>query len=205
MRQIVDPIAIQIQLELAIPEIANAVDGPATAGNIGGAGFDRMQIVRENIFREPIAVGVRAETQSDVILRHAIAGDLVFVALIERKTNGVLGNLVLFEPAAIGRLKNESVSAMAAVADETIATHDQFFREHDRGAGGIFRERVVFENISVRIHVVQAVADVMDEIVFDARIVRERKINPVARVADFVTANQIAFAIPLVNSVAAAI
>ena len=51
----------------------------------------------------------------------------------------------------------------------------------------------------------QAVADVVDEIVFDARIVRERKINAVARVADFVAADQIAFAIPLVNSVAAAI
>ena len=94
---------------------------------------------------------------------------------------------------------------MAAVIDEAIAAHDQFFREHDRGAGRVFREGVVLENISVRIHVVQAVADVMDEIVFDPRIVRERKINPVARVADLVAADQIAFAIPLMNAVAAAI
>ena len=66
-------------------------------------------------------------------------------------------------------------------------------------------EGVVLENISVRIHVVQPVTRVMDEIVFDARIVRERKINAVARLADFVAANQIAFAIPLVNAVAASI
>jgi len=52
---------------------------------------------------------------------------------------------------------------------------------------------------------VQAVADVVDEIVLYARIVCERKINSVARVADFVATDQIAFAIPLVNSVAAAI
>ena len=94
---------------------------------------------------------------------------------------------------------------MAAVVDETIAAHDQVFRKHDRGAGCIFGEGVVLENVSVRIHVVQPVAGVMDEIVFDARIVRERKINAVARVADLVAANQIAFAIPLMNSVAAAI
>ncbi len=94
---------------------------------------------------------------------------------------------------------------MATVVDEAIAAHDQFFREHDRGAGGVLREGVVLENISVRIHVVQAVADVVDEIVFDTGIVRERKINSVARIADFVAADQITFAIPLVNSVAAAI
>ena len=102
MRQIVHPIAIQIQLEAAIPEIANSVDGPETAGNIGGAGFYRVQILHENIFREPIAVGVRAETQSDVILHHAIAGNLVFIALIKRETHGVLGNFILFEPTPIG-------------------------------------------------------------------------------------------------------
>ena len=43
----------------------------------------------------------------------------------------------------------------------------------------------------------------MHEVVFDARIVREGKINAVARLADVVPANQIALAIPLVNAVAA--
>ena len=57
---------------------------------------------------------------------------------------------------------------MAAVVDEAIAAHDQVFRKHDRGAGRIFAEGVVLENVAVRIHVMQAVADVMDEIVFDA-------------------------------------
>ncbi len=94
---------------------------------------------------------------------------------------------------------------MATVVDEAIAAHDQFFREHDRGAGGVLREGVVLENIAVRIHVVQAVPDVVDEIVFDTGIVCERKINSVARIADFVATDQIAFAIPLVNSVAATI
>ena len=72
-------------------------------------------------------------------------------------------------------------------------------------AGRVFGEGVVHENVVVRIHVVQAVADVVDEVVLDARIVREREVNAVARVADFVAADQIAFAIPLVNAVAAAI
>ncbi len=44
MRQIVHPIAIQIQLEARVPEIANSVDGPAIAGNIGSAGFYRVQV-----------------------------------------------------------------------------------------------------------------------------------------------------------------
>ena len=56
-----------------------------------------MQIARENIFRETIVVRVRAEAQTDVILRHAIADDLVGVALIERETDRVLGDLVPFE------------------------------------------------------------------------------------------------------------
>ena len=94
---------------------------------------------------------------------------------------------------------------MAAIVHEPIAAHDEVLRKHDRRAGGVLREGVVLENISVRIHVVQAVANVVDEIIFDPRIVREGKINPVARLADFVPANQIAFAIPLVNAVTAAI
>ena len=65
----------------------------------------------------------------------------------------------------------------------------QILRKHDGGARRIFGEGVVEENVVVRIHVVQAVADVMNEIVFDARIVREGKINAVARLADFVAAN----------------
>ena len=48
-----------------------------------------MQIVRENIFCELVVVGVRAEAQTDVILRDAIADDLVRVALIEGKADGV--------------------------------------------------------------------------------------------------------------------
>ena len=77
--------------------------------------------------------------------------------------------------------------------------------EHDRTAGGVFREGVVLENVVVGIHVVQSVADVMDGVVFDARVIGEGKIDAVARLADVVAANQIAFAVPLVNAVAAAV
>ena len=127
-----------------------------------------MQVAGENILGETVSAGVRAETQADIILRDAIAGNLVVVALIERKPDRVRGNLVLFQFAAVGRLENQPVGAMPAVIDETIAAHDQFLREHDGRAGRIFREGVVEENVVVRIHVVQAVADVVNEVVFDA-------------------------------------
>jgi hypothetical protein len=52
---------------------------------------------------------------------------------------------------------------------------------------------------------VQAVTDMVDEIVFNTGIVRERKINAISRIADFVAAKQIALAIPLVNSVPATV
>ena len=45
----------------------------------------------------------------------------------------------------------------------------------------------------------------VNEIVFHTAVVRERKVNAVTCIADFVTANQIAFAIPLMNAVAAPI
>ena len=51
----------------------------------------------------------------------------------------------------------------------------------------------------------EAVTGVLDQIVFDARVVSERKIYAVARVSDLIPANQISFTIPLVNSVAAAV
>ena len=49
----------------------------------------------------------------------------------------------------------------------------------------------------------QSVTRVMDEVVFHAGVVREGEINTVARLADVVSTNQIAFAIPLVNAIAA--
>ena len=205
MRQIVDAIVIEIDLEIVVPEVADAFHGPLVAGDIRGAGFDRMQIAGENILRETVPAGVRPETQADIILGDAVAGNFVVVALIEGKTDRVRGDLVLFQLAAVGRLKDQAVGAMAAVIDETIPAHDQFLREHDGGAGRIFGEGVVEENVVVRIHVVQAVADVVNEVVFDEGIVRERKINAVARLADFVSANGGPVAIPLVDAVAAAI
>ena len=48
-----------------------------------------MQIVGENIFSETVPAGIRTETQSDIILRDAVADDLVFVALVEGKADGV--------------------------------------------------------------------------------------------------------------------
>jgi len=44
----------------------------------------------------------------------------------------------------------------------------------------------------------------MDEVSLDATVVRKGKINAVTGLADFVPANQIVFATPLVNSIATA-
>ena len=97
MRQIVDSVAVEIELSRVVPKIANAVHAPARAREIGAAGFNRMEIARKNIFSESIVVRVRADPQADVIMGHAIARDPVRVALIEGKTDRVLANLISFE------------------------------------------------------------------------------------------------------------
>ena len=125
-------------------------------------------------------------------------------ALIEGKTDRVLLDLVSLEATSLGRLNDDAVGAQTAVVDEVISAHGQLFREHDRGAGGVFGKCVVLENIAIGIHVMQPVARVMDDVSLDARVVRKGKIDAVARLADFVAANQIIFAIPLVNSIATA-
>ena len=89
MRQIVDAVAIEIELEAVAPEIADTVYRSTCAGNIGAAGFDRMQIAHENIFRELVVVRVRADAQTDVILRDPIGDDFVCVALIEREADRI--------------------------------------------------------------------------------------------------------------------
>ena len=64
---------------------------------------------------------------------------------------------------------------------------------------------VVLKNVSVRIHIVQTITGVPDQIVFDVRVIGEREIYAVARIADLVSADQNSFTIPLMNSVAAAV
>lgn len=48
--------------------------------------------------------------------------------MIERKRDRIFGDLIPFERAAVGRLKNEFVRAMAAVFDEAVATSYQLLR-----------------------------------------------------------------------------
>ena len=51
----------------------------------------------------------------------------------------------------------------------------------------------------------QSVARLMNEVPFDARVVRKRKINAVTRIADVVSSNQIAVATPLMNAIPASV
>src|SRR5262245_58446671 len=164
-----------------------------------------MKVASENIFGETVGVRVRAKAQPNVVSRDPIAGDFILIALVTRKSDRVFADVVLLKVAVVGRLENEAVSAVTSIAYKPIAAHQHVFRKHDRGASRIFGECVVFENICVRIHVMKSITDVVDEIVFDARVVCERKINTVPRVANFVPADQISFTIPLVNSVATAV
>src|SRR5262245_33786318 len=164
-----------------------------------------MKIAGENVFGETVAVRVRAKAQPDVVSRNPIASDFILIALVKGKPDRVFADVVLFKAAVIGRLENQPISAVASIADEPIAAHDHVLRKHDRGASSTFSKGVVFKNICVRIHVMKSVTDAVNKIVFDARVVGKRKINAIARIADFVPADQISFAIPLVNSVAAAV
>ena len=205
MRKIDDPIAIQIELKLRVPEIPNSMNCPETAGDVGCARLDWMKIASENIFGETIAVRVRTKAQPDVVSRDPIADHFILIALVKRKPDRVFADLVLLKAAVVRRLENEAVSAVASIAYEPIAAYDHVFRKHDRRASRILGECIVFKNICVRIHVMKPVTDVVDEIVFDARIVRKRKINAIPRVADLVAADQVSFTIPLVNSVAATV
>src|SRR6266508_1464768 len=154
-----------------------------------------MKVASKNIFGETVAVRVRAKAQSDVVSSDPIADNFILIALVKGKPDRVLADLVLLQAAVVGRLENEAISAVASIAYEPITAHDHVFRKHDRRASRVFGERVVFKSISVRIHVVQPVTGVLDEIVFDARVVSERNINAVARIADVVAADQISFAI----------
>src|SRR5262245_19508383 len=115
MRKIHDAIAVKIKLKLAVPEVADSVNRPEAARDIRRAGFNRMQVASERIFRESIAVRVRAEAETDVVSRHAVARDFVLVALVKRKSHRVFADLVLLQPAAVGRLKNQAISSITSI------------------------------------------------------------------------------------------
>src|SRR6187200_2810765 len=101
MRQVIDPVAIQIQFIATVPKISNSADGPMIPGNIGRTSLNRMQVVHKYIFREAVSIGVRTKAQANVILCYLIAGNVILVALIKRKPNSVFGDFVLLEPAAV--------------------------------------------------------------------------------------------------------
>src|SRR5262249_20106471 len=99
MREIDDAIAVKIELKLGVPKVADSMNRPQAAGDIGRAGLDRMQVASESIFCESVSVGVRAEAQADVVSRHAVACNFVLVALVKRKPHGVFADLVVFKTA----------------------------------------------------------------------------------------------------------
>src|SRR5262249_16148591 len=120
MREIDYPIAIEIELKLRIPKIPDSMNCPEAAGDIRPRGFDTMQVASESILRESVAIRVRAEAETDVVSRHAVARDFVLVALVERKPHCVFADLILLEPTAIGRLENQAISAKASVIYESV-------------------------------------------------------------------------------------
>jgi hypothetical protein len=130
MRQIVDAIAVQIKIDIVVPQIADTVHCPSAARHIGGASLDRGQVARENVLAEVVAFGIRTKPQPDVIVRHPVADDFVLVALIERELDRVHADLVSFQAAAIRRLKDQAVSAVTAI--------DKIWRGNawGRGRGG---------------------------------------------------------------------
>ena len=132
-----------------------------------------MKVAGENIFSETVTVRIRAKAQADIVSRNPVASDFILIALVKGKADRVFADVVLFKPAVVGRLKDKAVSPVTSIAYEAIAAHHHVFRKHDRGASGILSERIVFEDVRVRIHVVEPVTNVSDESVFDPRVVRE--------------------------------
>ena|SRR5438874_2396041 len=101
MGQIVDSVAIKIKGRSIVPEIPHPFERPLIARNVGSTGFDRMKIMRENIFGKAIPLRVRTEAQTDITPSDAIAYDLVLVALVEREANRIFGDLIPFQAAVV--------------------------------------------------------------------------------------------------------
>src|SRR6266496_6781007 len=100
-----------------------------------------MKVASENIFGETVAVRVRAKAQSDVVSSDPIADNFILIALVKRKPDRVLADLVLLQAAVVGRLQNEAISAVASIAYEPIAAHDHVLRKQDRSVIPVMTER----------------------------------------------------------------
>ena len=60
MRQIVDPVAVEIEFDGVVPVVAETIYTPMRSGDIGATGFDRVKIVTKNVLGELVVVRIRA-------------------------------------------------------------------------------------------------------------------------------------------------
>ena len=100
------------------------------------------------------------------------------------------------------RLQQDPVGPESPAAREGVPLEADPLRVHERRTGHVVLEQVVGEGVVVGVHVVEAVAHVVDVVVLDRGLVGEGEVDPVADVEDLVSGHAVVVRVPEVDAVA---
>ncbi|MNS92442.1 hypothetical protein D3C72_1265800 [compost metagenome] len=117
------------------------------------------------------------------VIDDQVVAQRVVLGVIDEKTTVVAGHHVVFDQRVLDGAQHDAV---IGIAPRDIAAHGQAAHLHQRQPGPAQIYLVVFPGTVVGVHVVRAVADMMDAVVAKLRVARDVDIDAVARAADFV-------------------
>ncbi len=141
-----------------------------------------MKLLRTKEF--PLAAAVELDRQ--VVVDDVVVFDGTRVGVVHEETAAVVDHEVGGRADPAHGLKEDSIGAEAATSGKGVAREDDVFRVHQGCPGDILFEEVVVEAVLVRVHVVEAVSNVVDVVAMDLRLVGEGEIDPIAHVEDLV-------------------
>src|SRR4029079_16909586 len=140
------------------------------------------------------------DDQRDVRLRDHVLPDRVALGSLDEDAARVVGNQVVLRDHLVAALEQQADGGEAAVVDERVRPEDEPPRIHDRGAGVAALEDVVLEQVVVREHVVEAVAQIVRAVAADGAVRRRLDVDAVADVGDVVADQREAVGVPDVDA-----
>lgn len=195
-------IAVQIEPVVVAPVISGERTIPAVVG-VASNDLEWAEVLDDVILFKQIVNGTREDLQGEVIAGQEIVPQRASGQSLHEDANRVVRNDVLFRDAIVVGLKQDAVGSEAAVVQKGVVPETNPLGIHDGGASNIVVKQVPLKIVVVRIHVMEAVPQVVDPVVADPAVIGILQVHAITSLKDRVSFECIITGIPDMDSTAA--
>ena len=194
---IADAIAVAVPAQIIAPVIAIG----CAPVHIAGADIAHLFAIGNKVVATDLIVfRARPKMHASLVVDHQIIAQCVVFRIVDKETAGIAGNNIIFDDGILNRAQHDAVIGIGPGA---VVAHDDAAHFHQRQAAAVHPRVVVFPDVVVGVHVVRAVAAVMQPVAAEQRRVGDIDVERVAHEADVVAGDPRAMSVVELDAVAA--